>query len=213
MPDSSSRVYTHHEVSDGGPSFRCVFPVGETSGGLTLSESLSCVYTRHAVSDKGSCRCGSPTAAARNRCPGDALDVPARAARARIGAPESLSPTAGACHSCPLLIPSMSPFADVHPPREHRILASARSEGLRGQREERDMFPQPRPMGCDHCPLSSFPGWPWPGVKARIMAAKSRCEWFRRWAPIRRCSRSRHNRRKKGQSGIQPAVGGSGSPI
>jgi hypothetical protein len=172
------------------------FPCWRDVGGLTLSESLSCVYTRHAVSDKGSCRCGSPTAAARNRCPRDALDVPARAACPRIGAPESLPPTAGACHpALPPPHPLHEPFCRRSPTKRTSDLASARSEGLRGQREERDMFPQPRPMGCDHCPLSSSPGWSWPGVKTRTMAAKSRCEWFRRWAPIRRYSRSRHNRR------------------
>jgi hypothetical protein len=157
MSESSSRVYTHHEVSDGGPSFHCVVPVGETSGILTLSESLSRVYTRHAVSDRGSCRCGSPTAAARNRHPEDALDVLARAACPRIGAPESLPRIAGACYpALPPSIPSMGPFADVRPPKRTLGSSLGAERRARSQREERDMFPQPRPVDCDHCPpLSS----------------------------------------------------------
>jgi hypothetical protein len=148
MSESPSRVYTHHEVSDGGPSFHCVVPVGETSGILTLSESLSRVYTRHAVSDKGPYRCGSPTAAARNRYSGDVLDVPARAACPRIGAPESLSPIAGACHAdLPTPIPQWALTQTFARQREHWALASARSEGLRGQREERGHVPAAETSG------------------------------------------------------------------
>jgi hypothetical protein len=177
MSESSSRVYTHHEGSDGGPSLHCVVPVGETSGILTLSESLSRVYTRHAVSDKGSYRCGSPTAAARNRHPEDALDVLARAACPRIGAPESLPPIAGACHpALPLPSPQWVLSQTFARQREHWALASARSEGLRGQREERDMFPQPRPVDCDHCPPLSSSGWSWSGIETGTMATEARCE-------------------------------------
>lgn len=148
MSESSSRVCTHHEVSDGGPSFHCVVPVGETSGILTLSESLSRVYTRHAVSDKGSCRCGSPTAAARNRHPEDALDVLARAACPRIGAPESLPRIAGACYpALPPSIPSMGPFADVRPPKRTLGSSLGAERRARSQREERGHVPAAETSG------------------------------------------------------------------
>lgn len=141
-------VHTHHEVSDGGPSFHCVVPVGETSGILTLSESLSRVYTRHAVSDRGSYRCGSPTAAARNRHPEDALDVLARAACPRIGAPESLPRIAGACYpALPPSIPSMGPFADVRPPKRALGSSLGAERRARSQREERGHVPAAETSG------------------------------------------------------------------
>ena len=78
--------------------------------------------------------------------------------------------------TCPLPSPQWALSQTFARQREHWALVSARSEGLRGQREERDMFPQPRPVDCDHCPPLSSSGWSWSGIETGTMATEARCE-------------------------------------